>query len=144
MVPADLAPLAVAKPSWAVTAPSLIRRQVDGECVGLVATVGADRVGLAELMLGEVPELRNVHVLEAWRGRGVGTAILAAAERSAAGSGTLQLAVADDNPRARSLYERLGFMLTGEQRRVEYQYVDDTGLLRDATEVDLVMQKDLR
>lgn len=50
-------------------------------------------------------------VLERFRGRGVGTALLAAAERLAieAGATNLRLSVVFDNDGARRLYKRFGF-----------------------------------
>jgi RimJ/RimL family protein N-acetyltransferase len=46
------------------------------------------------------------------RGRGIGTALIRAAEDSARqlGHGRLSLGVGVDNPQARRLYERLGFL----------------------------------
>jgi ribosomal protein S18 acetylase RimI-like enzyme len=53
-----------------------------------------------------------------WRGRGVGSAMIAvlAAQAQAAGYGTLRLEVSDENLRARALYERLGFKPGHHQR----------------------------
>jgi len=53
-----------------------------------------------------------------WRGRGVGSAMIAdlAAQAQATGYGTLCLEVSDDNVRARALYERLGFQPGRRQR----------------------------
>jgi len=58
--------------------------------------------------------LLNIHdlaVVPAWRGKGVGRALLAAAEERARGRGCckLTLEVQDDNTPARILYERFGF-----------------------------------
>jgi len=58
--------------------------------------------------------LLNIHdlaVVPAWRGKGVGRALLAAAEERARGRGCckLTLEVQDDNAPARILYERYGF-----------------------------------
>jgi GNAT superfamily N-acetyltransferase len=58
--------------------------------------------------------LLNIHdlaVLPAWRGKGVGRALLAAAEKRARERGAckLTLEVQDDNTPARLLYERFGF-----------------------------------
>jgi len=58
--------------------------------------------------------LLNVHdlaVLPEWRGRGVGRALLTAAEKRAGREGCckLTLEVQDDNLRARGLYESVGF-----------------------------------
>ena len=53
-----------------------------------------------------------------WRGQGIGSALLEAlaAEARARGYSRLRLDVADQNPRARALYERLGFGAVGHQR----------------------------
>lgn len=53
-----------------------------------------------------------------WRSRGLGTALIEAlaAEARARGYARLRLDVADQNPRARALYERLGFGVVGHQR----------------------------
>lgn len=57
-------------------------------------------------------------VAEGWRGRGLGSALIAAlaAEAQARGYRSLRLDVADQNDRARALYERLGFDPAGHQR----------------------------
>lgn len=53
----------------------------------------------------------EVYVLPAWRGRGLGTRALERAleECRAMGAAAVHLEVGHDNPRARALYERLGF-----------------------------------
>jgi GNAT superfamily N-acetyltransferase len=102
----------------------------------LVAWDGDRPVGSGQLDLrGDVPELRNLGVDEAERGRGIGTAIVRAAEERV-GSGRLTVRVALDNPRARALYERLGYHGTGELTTTTYVYVDDAGVTRQATETD--------
>ena len=59
--------------------------------------------------------VEDLFVMPECRSRGIGTQILARAERLSAERGFKQigLAVGIDNPRARSLYERLGYMDTG-------------------------------
>ncbi|CAQ02888.1 GNAT family N-acetyltransferase [Clavibacter sepedonicus] len=102
----------------------------------LVAWDGDRPVGAGQLDLrGDVPELRNLRVDEAERGRGIGTAIMRAAEERV-GSGPLAVGVGLDNPRARALYERLGYRGTGENTTTTYAYVDDAGVTRRATETD--------
>jgi ribosomal protein S18 acetylase RimI-like enzyme len=102
----------------------------------LVAWDGDRPVGSGQLDLrGDVPELLNLGVDEAERGRGIGTAIVRAAEERV-GSGRLTVRVALDNPRARALYERLGYRGTGELTTTTYAYVDDAGVTRQATETD--------
>jgi ribosomal protein S18 acetylase RimI-like enzyme len=84
----------------------------------LLATVGDERVGVAVCFYGistfKARPLLNVHdlaVLPAHRGRGVGRALLAAAEEHARARGCckLTLEVQDDNVPARTLYRRFGF-----------------------------------
>jgi ribosomal protein S18 acetylase RimI-like enzyme len=79
---------------------------------------GAEAVGVCVAFVGystfHARPLLNIHdlaVLPAHRGRGVGRALLAAAEEMAQGAGCckLTLEVLEDNLPARSLYERFGF-----------------------------------
>ena len=86
--------------------------------------------GDVELLVGEVNQLRLVAcggidsrrdpvagelwmliVDDAWRGLGIGTRLIAELEERARakGLGWTRLAVEDDNPLARDLYERLGY-----------------------------------
>jgi ribosomal protein S18 acetylase RimI-like enzyme len=60
---------------------------------------------------GDTANLQDFIVLEAWRSKGIGTAMLRVAEDMAfkRGFGRLSLGVGIDNPRARALYERLGY-----------------------------------
>jgi GNAT superfamily N-acetyltransferase len=109
----------------------------------LVAWDGDRPLGSGQLDLrGDRPELRNLQVGEAARGRGVGTAIVRAAEARVA-PGRLAVRVALDNPRARALYERLGYRGTGEVTTTSYAYVDDAGVAREATETDETLARDL-
>jgi ribosomal protein S18 acetylase RimI-like enzyme len=75
-------------------------------------------VGVAVCFFGfstfRAQPLLNIHdlaVLPPYRGRGIGSALLAFAEHQARRRGCcrLTLEVQDDNPRARALYERFGF-----------------------------------
>jgi ribosomal protein S18 acetylase RimI-like enzyme len=86
----------------------------------LVLLAFADRraVGIAVCFFGfstfQARPLLNIHdlaVVSEWRGRGVGRALLSAAEAQARRRGCckLTLEVQDDNRRARMLYERFGF-----------------------------------
>ena len=85
-----------------------------GTMVMLVATTGNRHVGqswldLARYRTGAV--LWALRVKPAWRGRGIGTRLIAAAEQTArrAGRAWLEIEVELGNTRARELYERLGY-----------------------------------
>ncbi|MBM7389402.1 GNAT superfamily N-acetyltransferase [Clavibacter michiganensis] len=110
----------------------------------LLVAWDSDRpVGAGQLDLrGDLPELRNLRVDAAERGRGIGTAIIRAAEERIA-PGRLAVGVGLDNPRARALYERLGYRGTGETTTTTYAYVDDAGVTRRATETDETLARDL-
>jgi GNAT superfamily N-acetyltransferase len=58
-----------------------------------------------------VPELQDMYVLPAERGSGVGTGLAHGAERliAARGHARCSLSVSEANPKARRLYERLGY-----------------------------------
>jgi ribosomal protein S18 acetylase RimI-like enzyme len=79
----------------------------DGEPVGRLRVVRSD----------EAIELAGIQLLPSFQNRGMGTAVVnglkaEATEREC----PLDLDVERDNPRARALYERLGFAMTGETR----------------------------
>jgi len=118
-------------------------RQESGACCYLVAWLDDEPVGSGELEWAPVPELKNLHVELARRGKGVGTAITAAAEREAASVGRLAIGVGTDNPDARSLYERLGYRSTGRSETYSYEYVDDAGVRHSAVETAEYLEKDL-
>ncbi len=56
-------------------------------------------------------EIADLYVAPGWRGLGIGSALVAALEAEARdlGAARLEIAVAASNPRARALYERLGY-----------------------------------
>ena len=58
----------------------------------------------------------GIAVLDGWRGRGIGTALMAAAEEWARDRGldVLELDVATPNEGGRRLYERLGYIRVAE------------------------------
>jgi GNAT superfamily N-acetyltransferase len=101
-----------------------LARQRDGHGVLLVAWVAGGPVGdlflawppadqppIREQLPG-VPQLTHLEVLDPVRRRGVGTALIRAAEDVARGFGhdRIGLAVGLDNRNARRLYERLGYV----------------------------------
>lgn len=72
---------------------------------------------LAQTKQAGVLVLDGICVAESWRGHGIGTTLLHAAIDLAAsrGLGVVQLSVIETNPRARALYERVGFVGTTTQ-----------------------------
>lgn len=118
--------------------------QQRGASVLVVAWRDGVPVGLAQLDLRTDPfEVKNLHVDEHARGQGIGTALMAEAERLAAPTSRLAVGVGVDNPRARALYERLGYRSTGQESTTTYEYVDAHGVRRTATETDVLLVKDL-
>lgn len=81
---------------------------VDGKPAGMASGVPGDRAGVAEVI--------SMWVSPAVRGRGVGAALLDEVERwaRATGATVLRLDVSDGNEAAAALYERNGFIFTGE------------------------------
>jgi len=121
----SLPPQASRPPLAETLAEGLVSRYVDGwgrpGDDGIVAEAGGVPVGACWLRLftaachgwgfvaPDVPEL-SIAVAPAWRGRGIGTRLLAAAveQARAAGSLAVSLSVMPENT-ARLLYERAGF-----------------------------------
>jgi ribosomal protein S18 acetylase RimI-like enzyme len=67
--------------------------------------------GHLHLALGDPPELQDVSVREPYRGRGIATALIAAAEAACVRSGyhAVRVTVSVDNDVARALYASLGY-----------------------------------
>lgn len=136
---ADVGVLREVQPAGADLAATFFEAQQAGGVVYLVAWDGEEPLGDGVLVTGAghaVPELKNLNVRAAHRSRGVGSALIRAAEQLCReqGADRMQVGVSLDNPRARALYERLGYLGTGELNTVSYQYVDDDGNHRTATE----------
>jgi predicted GNAT family acetyltransferase len=95
------------------------------------------------------PRCPMINALDVWpeqmRSRGIGTALIAEAERQAVarGFGQIGLGVADDNPRASALYLRLGFRETGCHYLGRYEVVDPAGARHAITEACQFLVKDL-
>lgn len=135
--------LAATNPAWAAAVPAWQASMRAGRSTLLVALREDAPLGVAQLVHREIPEVCNVGVPEEHRSQGIGTAMMREAERRARPAGRLQLGVDVGNPRARQLYERLGYRLLGEQITTTYEYVDSGGVRRSATETDEMMEKDL-
>lgn len=93
-------------------AASFLLAWMDPEPVGylLLKWAGADEE-VVHRLIGDCPELNAITVAPELRSHGIGTTLIQEAERrvSAQGITRVGLAVGLDNPRARSLYERLGY-----------------------------------
>jgi ribosomal protein S18 acetylase RimI-like enzyme len=87
--------------------------EVDGVVVGNLDAFTRPLPSEGSMRLPRRGALIGIAVDEDWRGRGIGTALMRAAEDWARGRGfdTLELDVADPNGAARRLYERLGYGL---------------------------------
>jgi ribosomal protein S18 acetylase RimI-like enzyme len=87
-----------------------------GQCeVTIVEALGRDAGGLWLEPSPALLYIANIQVLTHLQGRGIGTAVLEGLiARAAAESVPLELSVLQANPRARQLYERLGFVVIDE------------------------------
>ncbi len=113
-----------------------------GNSVSFVARVGSETVGVVYVEGGPLRRIRHVGRLEilvagAWRGRGVGDALVSAALRQAALTPALEkveLAVYAHNARAIALYARHGFVeegrRMGQQNLPDGSYADEVWMAR--------------
>ncbi|MCA1844129.1 MAG: GNAT family N-acetyltransferase [Actinobacteria bacterium] len=93
----------------------------------------------------DCPEVTNLQVHPAQRGRGVGTALIESAEKKVRARGLRRIGIgaADDNPRAAMLYARLGYADTGLRTDSRYLYPDDAGVPREIIEHNILLVKNL-
>lgn len=90
-------------------------------------------------------ELNHLQVRPEHRGRGAGTAILAAAEQLVRdrGLGRLAVSVGVENPDAARLYRRLGYRPTAVLDACAYSWFDGDGQRHDEVESAELLVKDL-
>jgi ribosomal protein S18 acetylase RimI-like enzyme len=95
--------------------------------------------------LPQCVDVTSAFVLPAARGRGAGTALLAAAEQLAVARDrhVIGLGVDDDNHAARRLYERRGYRDVGIRYLSSYDYVDECGRTQHAEEAGDYLVKEL-
>jgi GNAT superfamily N-acetyltransferase len=94
----------------------------------------------------ECPHIEDLLVKPEWRGRGIGSSLLEAAERAAAerGCARVGLNVATENVRARELYARRGYVDSGGGECViEGSYLDADGRLCSWSDASLYLVKRL-
>ena len=137
----EVAVLAGLEPPGQDFAVNMFKLQLAGRCDFLVAWIRDEPVGSGELTKDDTPELKNLNVRADHRGKGIGTMLVEAAERAIGATGSLSLDVGIDNQRAASLYERLGYERTGAISNCTYEYVDDEGTRRMATETNETLTK---
>ena len=116
---------------------------VDGQVVGQVFI----QLNSAELNLADGfsrAYLYAFRVRPAWRGRGVGTQLMLAAEDELRQRGFTQavIGVGKANPRARKLYEERGYAVSGEDSG-RWRYLDDSGQEHFLEEPCWIMEKPL-
>jgi GNAT superfamily N-acetyltransferase len=119
----------------------------DGRWTMLVAWADPTVAGGVAVIRWEddCPKLTNLQVAESWRGHGMGTALIEAAEAKVREQGRRELAidVADDNLDAAKLYLRLGYRDTGRVIESRYEYPDESGRLIEAVEHNRRLLKEL-
>lgn len=139
----DVDAVAATEPPGRGFARAMWELQQRRDSILLVAWVDGEPVGHGQLDRRVTPvELKNLSVRADLRSRGIGAALIAAAEGLARNRGRLAVGVGLDNVRARALYERLGYRSTGEVSTTTYEYVDDDGVTRSATETDVLLVKE--
>ncbi len=86
----------------------------------------------------------SLRVMEIFQGRGLGTLLLKTAETEARQRGMTHasIAAAKDNPRARELYERLGYNVFSEDQG-RWSYRDHRGITRYVHEPCWLLEKKL-
>lgn len=138
--PADLPELIGVKPDAPLHRERL-ERQARGEVTYLVAGV-AEQPVLGYVLIkwhgdsrhNEFPMLEDLLVRPPVRGRGVGARLMLHAESLCRARGLNRLGLGvnpTDNPRAKELYERLGYHDAGEPPRYDvYAVTDETGQRR--------------
>jgi predicted GNAT family N-acyltransferase len=91
------------------------RDGLDPEATHIVAVDGGQVVGTCRLVFDDgLARLGRMAVEDDWRGRGLGAAILAEAEAQARAAGSTRIRL-HAQVAARSLYERGGFEVKGEE-----------------------------
>lgn len=140
----DIATITDQEPNGSTYAQTTFDAQERGRCLYLIAWLDGTPVGSGEVEWSTIPELKNLHVSPDLRSKGIGTALIAAAEAAATvDHTTISVGVGVDNPHARRLYERLGYTATGRFETYSYTYVAPDGDERTAIETAEYLNKRL-
>jgi ribosomal protein S18 acetylase RimI-like enzyme len=127
---------------------------VRGQRIMLVAAMGGQLLGQVFIQLSSTERryadghsrgyLYSLRVRPAWQAQGIGTRLVKAAEAAlrARGFTTAVIAAGKENPRARRLYERLGYRAFADDPGVWY-FQDVNGVQQSVAEPCWVMQKTL-
>ncbi len=124
------------------------KEQLQGRRLMLVADCGGFPIGQVFMQTGGETRRKtyfySLRVMDMFRGHGIGSRLLDEAENIAIAYGYMSasIAAAKDNPRARQLYERHGFLLIGEDAG-RWSYVDHEGKSRYVHEPCWVLEKTL-
>lgn len=150
----DLLPRDLPACTWSGTATHLrhvereLGRAAAGEVDYLAVCTPADlpvAIGGVDYQLsGEAGTIWQLAVMPALQSCGLGTQLIRAAERRIVGRGRrrTQLAVEENNPRARALYERLGYVAYGREPDAWDEEGPDGSIRRYET-MCVLMRKDL-
>jgi GNAT superfamily N-acetyltransferase len=113
---------------------------------GFIHWKGPRDATIARLVAGGTPEIFRLEVVERYRSRGIGTALVRTLEALAQAEGWIRvgLGVGIGNRRATWLYERLGYrMVAGSDYVDRWDYPDARGWRRRVEEPCIFMVKDL-
>ncbi len=122
-----------------------------GDATLLVADLGGFPIGqIVVLWRGKpshphFPDLQSLRVHPAFRGLGIGSTLIQAAEKLVAERGFRRagLSVGLDNPHAQRLYEKLGYQSQNVIYDEQWSYIDQSGAEIVMTERVLDLAKDL-
>jgi GNAT superfamily N-acetyltransferase len=133
-------------------------RQQHGHSTFLIAWMDDLPVGAGEIFWRgcvapeinqDYPDCPELNGLDVWppelRSKGIGTALIAAAEKLTQQRGyhRIGLGVEDGNSRAAALYLRLGYQETGRHYLDRYAYVDNDGTRHDIADPARFLVKNL-
>jgi ribosomal protein S18 acetylase RimI-like enzyme len=92
------------------------------QAYALVVETSTQLIGYGQVMqFGQVAEIADLYITEAWRSKGIGTTLIYSLIQSAqTWQLSIELMVNKDNPQALQLYERLGFWVVGV-REIEHE-----------------------